>query len=218
MRRAWLTATVGIGLALAGAHCTTSTDNGGDGDVEDFKIQLEEAFTNNLAGFSNAIQRLVLAASGQAQTGVTLIPISGGVQGSLGVDVNGDGSLETQVQGRLIFLNASQGLAGGANFTLTGISGGAPMTASGSAVVTQLGAAVISITNGNFTVHTDTRGNDASVSAVNITTDVGGGAYKVTGTANFEFNGVTGLFTFAPNGNWFKITVTGDGFDTFVIQ
>jgi hypothetical protein len=40
----------------------------------------------------------------------------------------------------------------------------------------------------------------------------------VTGTADFEFNGVTGLFTFAPNGNWFKITVTGDSFDTFVIQ
>jgi hypothetical protein len=213
------TAMVGIGLAVIGSGCTSSTDNGGDdGDVEDFKIQLEEAFTNNLAGFSAAIQRLVLAASGQAQTGVTLTPITGGVQGTLGVDVNGDGSLETQVAGRLIFINQAQGLSGGANFTLTGITGGAPQTASGTAVVTQIAPSIITITNGNFQTHTDTRGNDASVSDVNITTDVSGGGYKVTGTADFEFNGVTGLFTFAPNGNWFKITVTGDSFDTFVIQ
>jgi hypothetical protein len=218
MRRTGWTAAVGIGLALAGANCTSSTDNGGGGDVEDFKVQLEEAFTNNLAGFSNAIQRLVLAATGQPQNGVTLTPITGGVQGSLGVDVDGDGSLETQVQGRLIFINPSQGLAGGANFTLTGIVAGAPQTASGSAVITQVSASIITITNGNFSTHTDTRDNDASVSGVNLTTDVSGGGYKVTGTADFEFNGVDGLFTFAPNGNWFKITVTGDSFDTFVIQ
>lgn len=169
MRRTGWTATVGIGLALASANCTSSTDNGGDdATVEDFKVQLEEAFTNNLAGFSNAIQRL--------------------------------------------------GLAAGANFTLTGITGGAPQTASGSGVVTQVGPSIISITNGNFQTRTDTRGNDASVSGVNITADVSGGGYKVTGTADFEFNRVSGLFTFAPNGNWFKITVTGDSFDTFVIQ
>lgn len=217
MRRTHLAAVVGIGLALAGSSCTSSTDNGG-GDVEDFKVQLEEAFTNNLAGFSNAIQRVVLAASGVPQNGVTLTPIAGGVQGSLGVDVDGNGDLETQVQGRLIFINQAQGLAGGANFTLTGITGGAPQTASGSAVVTQVSSSVITITNGSFSTHTDTRGNDASVSGVNITTDISGGGYKVTGTADFEFNGVAGLFTFAPNGNWFKITVSGDSFDTFVIQ
>lgn len=217
MRGTHLTAVIGIGLALAGSSCTSSTDNGG-GDVEDFKVQLEEAFTNNLAGFSNAIQRLVLAASGQAQTGVTLTPITGGVQGSLGVDVDGNGDLETQVQGRLIYVNPSAGLSGGANFTLTGIVGGAPQTASGTAVITPISASVITITNGNFQTHTDTRGNDASVSGVNLTVDVSGGGYKVTGTSDFEFNGVTGLFTFAPNGNWFKITVSGDSFDTFVIQ
>ena len=219
MRRTGMTAMVGLGLALVGWGCTSSTDNGdGDGDVEDFKVQLEEAFTNNLAGFSNAIQRLVLAASGQPQNGVLVTPITGGVQGSVGVDVDGDGNMETQVQGRLIFINAAQGLAAGANFTLTGITGGAPQTASGTAVVTQVGPSVISITNGNFQTHTGTRGNDASVSGVNITVDVAGGGYKVTGTSDFEFNGVEGLFTFAPNGNWFKITVTGDSFDTFVIQ
>lgn len=218
MRRTGLTAVAGLGLALIGWGCTSSTDNGGDEDFEDFKIQLEEAFTNNLAGFSNAIQRLVLAASGQPQNGVTVTPIAGGVQASVGVDVNGDGSLETQVQGTLIFINAAQGLAGGANFTLTGITGGAPQTATGNAVVTQVGPSVISVTNGSFQTHTDTRGNDVSVSGVNITADVSGGGYKVTGTSNFEFNGITGLFTFAPNGNWFTLTVSGDSFDTFVIQ
>lgn len=215
-RQAWM-AIASVGLALIGGSCTSSTDNNG-GDVEDFKVQLEEAFTNNLAGFSNAIQRLLLAANGQSQTGVTLTPIAGGVQGSLGVDVDGDGALETQVQGRLIFINQSQGLAGGANFTLTGITGGAPETASGTAVITQVGPSIITISNGSFTTHTDTRGNDASVSSVNITADVSGGGYRVTGTSDFVFNDVVGTFTFQPNGNWFKITVSGQGFDTFVIQ
>jgi hypothetical protein len=56
------------------------------------------------------------------------------------------------------------------------------------------------------------------VSLVNITADVSNGGYKVSGTSDFVFNGIPGEFTFEPVGNWFKITVTGDDFDTFVIQ
>ena len=210
------TAGMGVTLALAGAGCTTTENN--NGDAEDLRIQLEEAFTNNLAGFSNAIQRLVLAASGQAQTGVTITPITGGVQGTVGVDVDGNGSLETSVAGRLIFINQAQGLSGGANFTLTGITGGAPQTASGQAVVTQVGPAQLTISNGSFATHTETRGNDLALTDVNLSTDVAGGAYKVSGNADFEFNGLDGLLTFEPVGNWFRIVVSGSGFSTFIIQ
>lgn len=217
MKRTRWIATTGCALALVGGGCSTGTENNG-GDAEDFRTQLTEAFSNNLAGFSNAIQRLVLAVNGQPQTGVTLTPITGGFQGSVGVDVNGDGSLETTVAGQLVYINTSQGLAGGANFTLNGVTGGAPQTASGYAVLTQTGAASVSITNGYVTTHTETRGNDIEISDVNLNIGVGGGSYTVAGTADFNFNGLDGTLTFEPVGTWFKITVSGTGFGTFVIQ
>ncbi len=211
----WL-AVSACACALWAAGCSSGTENN-DADAEDFRQQLTDGFSNNLAGFSNAIQRLVLAINGQAQTGVTLTPIAGGFQGSVGVDVNGDGSLETTVAGQILWVNPSQGLYGGANFVLNGITGGAPQTASGSSVITQTGATSVAITNGYFTTETQTRGNSVEVTDANLDVDVGGGAYNVDGTADFRFNGLRGSLTFEPVGTWFKITVTGN-FPTFVIQ
>src|SRR5438132_9968518 len=100
-RAQWLAA-MGATFALSAGACSSSGGTDSNGGADDFHQQLSDAFQNNLDGFSNAIQRLVLAASGQSQTGVTITPITGGVQGSVGVDVDGNGSLETSVNGRLI--------------------------------------------------------------------------------------------------------------------
>jgi len=211
-------AAMGFALVCVAGACKIGNSDNNSGDAADFKQQLSQSFsTNNINGFSNAIHRLLLAATGQAQTGVTLTPITGGVQGSVGVDVDGNGSLETSVNGKLIYLNPATGIAGGANFTLTGITGGAPQTATGSAVIAETAPSVVTISNGTFETHTQTRGNDLSLSSVNLTTDIGGGAYKVTGTADFDFNGLNGRLTFQPSGSEFKIVVSGSGFTTFTI-
>ncbi len=207
--------TMALALVFVAGGCKSTQNN--SADAADFKQQLSEAFGNNLTGFSNAIHRLLLAATGQPQTGVTLTQITGGVQGTVGVDVDGNGSLETSVAGKLIYLNPATGLAGGANFTLTGITGGAPQTATGSAVIAEPAPSTLTISNGTFATHTQTRGNDLSLSSVNLSTDLGGGAYNVSGTANFVFNGLNGRLTFQPSGSEFKIVVSGDGFTTFTI-
>lgn len=196
----------------------SSGGNSNNGDPTDFHGQLSDALLNNLSGFGTALKRLALAVNGTAQTGVTLTDITNGVQGTVGVDVDGDGAMETSVAGKLVYLNAGQGLAGGANFTLTGITGGAPQTASGSATVTQTGPAVLTISNGAFTTHTDTRGNNLSVSQASISADASGTDLVLTGTAHFTFNALTGTLTFQPDGQGsFRIQVSGSGFTTFTV-
>jgi hypothetical protein len=207
-----------LALALIGAGaCSGETENNG-GDAEDFEIQLGEAITNNIAGFQQSLQRLVLAANGSGQTGVTLTPINGGFQAAVGVDVNGDGSLETTIAGTLIFLNESAGLAGGANVAITGITGGAPQDAVGSGRATLVNSSTITLTDGYLLTHTHTRENDLEVEDANLTITMGLGLPSLSGTADFEFNGLRGMLTFIPDAtHGFRIQVSGNGFDTFTV-
>ena len=69
----------------------------------------------------------------------------------------------TVVNGTLSFINPGQGLAGGANLVITGITGGAPQTAHGTAVLEQSGPTSIEVFDGEFTTHTETRGNDLAL-------------------------------------------------------
>jgi hypothetical protein len=206
-----------VALAVVAAGCSSSTGDGGGGDAEDFETQLGEAFTNNLAGFAESLERLLLAASGNPQQGVTLTPTETGATGSVGVDVNGDGSLETSVNGTLTYLNPSAGFAGGATLVINSITGGAPQDASGTATITPLGPATIAVTNGSFETHTDTRGNDLYLDDVNLTVDASGSAIHATGSASFEFNDLEGTLTFLNPSSGYAIQVSGPGFETFTI-
>jgi len=203
--------------AMLGGACTSGTENNG-GDAEDFQIQLGEAITNNIPGFQQALQRLALAANGNPQTGVTITPISGGIQAAVGVDVNGDGSLETTISGTLIFLNQAQGLAGGADATITGVSGGAPQDLQAGGRITQTGANSLVLTDGQLTTHTHTRENDLEIEDANLSVTITLGLPSVTGTADFDFNGLRGTLTFLPDAvNGFRIQVSGSGFTTFTV-
>lgn len=222
MREMWTRKVASVMLSatiIFGAACSSTGDGGENGgDPDDFQQQLEDGFTNNLAGFAESLERFTLAAQGIPQDGVTLTPTETGINGSVGVDVNGDGSLETDVNGSVVFNNPSAGFAEGGTFTLTSIAGGAPQTASGSATITPIGPAAISITNGNFQTHTDTRDNDLSLSAVNINVDASGSEIYAVGTAAFNFNDLVGTLTFMQTTNGYGIQVSGSGFDTFVVD
>jgi hypothetical protein len=211
-------AAMGIALVLASGSCGSGgTDNNG-GDAVDFQEQLQDAMQNNLPGFNVALQHLALAVGGTAQSDVTLTPITNGVQGSVTLSVSGNPNDLTTVNGKLVYQNPGQGLAGGASFSLTSIQNGAPQTASGSATLTQTGPAVLQISNGKFDTHTDTRGNDLSVSQANLTLDASGALLKITGPAKFTFNGLSGNLLFqqaAATG--FSIEVSGNGFSTFTV-
>jgi hypothetical protein len=208
---------LGAALALAMGCSSTTDDGGGGGDAEDFETQLGEAFTNNLAGFAESLERLLAAVAGNPQDGVTITPTANGATASVGVDVNGDGSLETSVNGSITYLNPEAGFAGGATLVISSITGGAPQTANGQATIAPLGPASISITNGSFETHTDTRGNDLYLANANLVVDASGSQIHATGSAQFEFNDLEGTLTFLNPASGYAIQVSGPGFETFTI-
>lgn len=216
---------VRLALLLAGAAiftataCSSDGDGGGDNQAaaDDFEVQLSEAF-DNAPAIQDAIQRLALTLSGNPQDGVTLVPTATGYQGSVAADIDGNGSLETVANGTLDFINPSLGLAGGANLVIANITGGAPQTAHGTAVLEQTGPTSIEIFDGEFTTHTETRGNDLSLSRVDLEATSTGALVMVTGTSDFTFNGLDGLLTFEEDQTYgYRIRVSGSGFDTFTV-
>jgi hypothetical protein len=216
----FLGATTAVALAaLIAVACSSNSDNGNNNtvDASNFRQDFSFALENNLPGFGDAMNRMIGAAHGTAENGVTITQITNGVQASVGVDVNGVGTLETTLNGTLVYLNSSQGLAGGATLTLTSIAGGAPQTASGAGVITQTGPAVLTVSNGHFSTQTQTQHHSLSITQANLTLDASAANPVVTGTAQFTFDAVSGTLTFQSTGSGFRVQVSGSGFATFTV-
>jgi hypothetical protein len=204
--------------ALIAVACSSNSDNGNNTvDASDFRQDFSFALENNLAGFGEAMNRMIAAVHGTTENGVTITQIANGVQASVGVDVNGLGTFETTLNGTLVYVNPSQGLAGGATLTLTSIDGGAPQTASGGGVITQTGPAVLTVSNGHFSTQTHTQNHSLSITQANLTLDAAAANPVVTGTAQFTFDGVSGTMTFQSTGSGFRVQVSGNGFATFTV-
>jgi hypothetical protein len=206
--------------ALIAIACSSSTgtNNPGNTNVANFQQDFSFALENNLSGFGDAMNRMIGAVHGTAENGVTITQITNGVQASVGVDVDGDGTLETTLNGTLIYLNAAQGLAGGATLTLTSIGGnGAPQIASGAGVITLAGPAVLTLSNGHFNTQTQTQDHSLAITAANLTLDASGANPIVTGTAHFTFDGISGTMTFQSTGSGFRVQISGSGFTTFTV-
>jgi hypothetical protein len=205
---------------MLAASCSSNSNGGnnnGNTDVADFQQDFSFALENNLAGFGDAMNRLISAAGGTSEDGVTVTTITNGIQASVGVDVNGGGGLETTLNGTLVYLNPSQGLSGGATLTLTSIAGGAPQTANGSGVITQTGPATLTVTNGHFSTQTQTQDHSLTISQANLTLNAAAANPIVTGTAQFNFDGIAGTMTFQSTGTGFRVQISGSGFTTFTV-
>ena len=216
-----LRATVALSVAaLIAVACSSSSNNSGDtnpGDVANFQQDFSFALENNLAGFGDAMNRMIKAVHGTTEPGVTVTQITNGVQASVGVDVDGDGNFETTLNGSVVYLNPAQGLAGGATLTITSITGGAPQAASGSGVITQTGPAMLTLSNGHFSTTTQTQHHSLSITQANLTLDATAASPDVTGTAQFTFDGIVGTMTFQTTATGFKVQVSGSGFTTFTV-
>ncbi|MGH7523036.1 MAG: hypothetical protein ACREK8_01900 [Gemmatimonadales bacterium] len=216
-----LPATVAVSVAaLIAVACSSNSNNGGTtspGDVANFQQDFSFALENNLSGFGDAMNRMIGAAHGTTESGVTTTAITNGVQASVGVDVDGDGHFETTLNGTLVYLNPGQGLPGGATLTITSITGGAPQTASGAGVITQTGPAILTLSNGHFSTQTETQHHSLSITQANLTLDATEASPAVTGTAHFTFDGISGTMTFQTTATGFKVQVSGSGFTTFTV-
>jgi hypothetical protein len=108
---------------VGAAACRDSTGGGNenlDWDSPTAKAFLERNFAR-IPRMIEAIARVVETANGQPQPGVTFGPITGGIQGTVAADLDGDGSMESSIDAKLIYLDESIGIEGGANLTITAI-------------------------------------------------------------------------------------------------
>lgn len=162
-----------------------------------------------------AAQRLLLAIDGNQVPGVTLMPNGNRVDGTIGMDFDYNGSLETEVVGNVQFPNANMSFDDGAQVTISGVTG-SRVDGSMSATATTVGASTVAIDGtGSFQGDSDDPVDldlDLSVTpAVGLvlgTVDIDAG--DLTATAFYEDNG-SGGFRVRIVGDDFEFTV-GDGF------
>lgn len=137
-------------LGLAGCGLTDSDD-----DVDPLSPEGVEAFLssrfNRIPNMFDAFTRLVLAVEGGPADGVTLTPDGNTVQAEVLVDLDGDGSRETTVNGLATFSDTNHSFANGASVAINNITG---PSVSGSAFlqVFQLNQVAFQVDgNANFT-------------------------------------------------------------------
>lgn len=122
-RKRPLMAALALALALSIANCSDEgSGNNGVFTPEDMEDALEGSF-GNIPKIGDALERIILTLQGTPQPGVTVTPITDGVQGSVGIDLDGNGSMETTVNGSLIFFDPNVGIDAGATAYITGITG-----------------------------------------------------------------------------------------------
>jgi hypothetical protein len=211
-------AAAAVVAALALGSC--SEDEGGNGGGGDEGAVLEERLLNgidNVPGFTDALNRLVLTVNGSPQPGVSITPIAGGYAGTVQVDLTEDGNFDTSASGTLIFNDESVGLAGGALLTVDDVE--ELDTGTGSANVSQTGFASVALTNGNFSgTRTTTNPElELNISDANLGLDTSTGQLVVSGTNDFFYNGLDGNMEFVPVPGGFEIDVSGDGFEPFTV-
>ena len=182
-----------LALALAAVSCGDE-DGGPDGNTP------EDVLTQGLSTIpqmGEALSRLVLTLQGTPQPGVNITPITDGVQGTLGVDLDDNGSNETTVFGSLVYVDPNVGLAAGATLTITDIDGpGVDGTLS--ALVQPVSATDVSIGPGSGSF--DTGAGPLAVNSISLFIGFGTPTVEVSGLAQFTLDGDVGQISFAEDG------------------
>jgi hypothetical protein len=207
-------------VALLGCDLFSNDDDGnGDGDIIDPEVTqayLQRNFTK-IPRITEAMARVLLTLNGSPQQGVTFVPITGGVQGTVGVDLDGNGSLETTIDARVILNNPSVGIAGGAVITVTAINA-ASTTGTASASLTVQGASSVTFTGGSATLFPTQGPSEIGVSNANLTVSGTQASPLILGSADFASTGTVGTAFFESNGSGgFQIRVTSPDFATFTV-
>ncbi|MFQ5529838.1 MAG: hypothetical protein ACE5FP_05750, partial [Gemmatimonadota bacterium] len=110
-----------IGIAACESDDPMGGGGGGGGNISDptvFETEMRQFFRPAALGVFNGLERLLVALNGGAQDGVTVVPNqSGGVDVSIAVDLDGDGSRESTING-----GSAGSIQTGAAVSVTGVT------------------------------------------------------------------------------------------------
>jgi hypothetical protein len=204
-------------IVSAGA-CTTEPNDGDDDDIDPEVTQdyLERNFAK-IPRITDALVRIIATVNGNPQTGVTFVPITNGVQGTVGVDLDNNGSMETTVNATVVFINPSLGLAGGAHLTVTAIDA-ASTTGTASADIQLQGSSTVVFSDGEALLFPTEGPSEIEVSNGNITATASLTSPLLIGSADFSAGSTSGTAFFESNGaGGFRIRITSPNFETFTV-
>lgn len=165
----------------------------------------------------DGLARLISAANGTVTPGVTFTNITGGVQGSIGYDLDGNGSRESSINAKLIYNNPAVGINSGATFTVTSIDAPYLDGTATAALSVAGGGTTVTITSGTADLK-PTNGPEITIPSVSLTISPTLSTPTVLGHADFSADNKTGTIFFetATTGGW-KMRVTSSSFATFTV-
>lgn len=193
-------------LTLVSAVAALSCGDEGSGPDGNTAEDVLTQGLSTIPQMGEALSRLVLTLQGNPQPGVNITPITNGVQGTLGVDLDDNGSNETTVQGTLVYVDPNAGFAGGATLTITDIDGPG-VDGVLSALVQPVTATDISIGPGSGSL--DTGAGPIEVNSMAIFIGFGTPTLQVSGVAQFTLDDQAGSVSVNP-GNQGALTITLD--------
>lgn len=164
-----------------------------------------------------ALSRIVTAANGGTAAGVTFSNIAGGVQGTVGVDLDQNGSMESSINAKLIYNNPAVGLSSGATFTVTNINTPYVSGTSTSTVTESGNGSQINFTSGTADL-TPNYGPHITVPSASLTVTPSLQSPSLIGHVDFSAGTSTGTLFFESNGagGW-RIRAVGADFTTFTV-
>ena len=206
--------TLVFALTTCGSDESSSGGNQSISDPEVFEQTVRRAFLPMVAGIGDGLERLLTALDGGPADGVVIVPNAGGADATISLDLDGNGSRESSVNGSL-----AGDVGTGAQVTIAAISTDEPsLGGSGSLTATESTPGVIVLDNIAGSGGADPEGhrNAADVTVTDGTVSVDVAAGQPDGFLDLEISGEErhlGIHvTFEPNGagGW-RIRFTGNG-------
>ncbi|HUL68622.1 MAG TPA: hypothetical protein VLT17_00105 [Gemmatimonadales bacterium] len=160
------------------ATCTSEPSSGGNASISDpavFEAEVRSSFLPMVAGISDGLARLVTALGGGVADGVVVVPNAGGADATISLDLDGDGSRESSINGSL-----DGDVATGAQVTVAAIATAEPTLAgNGTLLATETSPGMIVLDNIGGSGGSDPSGHrnaaDVAVTDGTVTLDVVGG-------------------------------------------
>jgi len=215
-----------VGIIIAG--CFTADDASPASEQLD-PARMQAYIQRNFSHISNlteAVGRMIEAADGGHPVGVTYGETTTGIQGTVLVDVKGDGTDSARADVTITYRTTSLGIAGGATIAITSLTSPNLTGSARGTLALRDGGSAVALSNGSAKLkYPDSP--PMIISSANLTvtssSNLGsprhlGGPVTILGSADFRANNKSGTIFFESNGTggW-RIRVVSPDFTTFIV-